>query len=273
MFTLSIVETRNLARLVSRKYGIDLSGMAMTSLRLKISQFCKEHRLHPPDKLVTCLLDDPAIFDLFLYRICAAYPDMFRDPDVWIFLRDQILPGMVGDSKKPGILIADGESGDEIYSMAILLKECRLDHQVRLTAAVENNLVLDRIIHGSIPKGRYKYGQDNYRLFHPGSSLDKYFAWHHDGYYPRSDLRETISLSVKKANRPEISRDTRLVLYRNRLLYLNTETSHRRLSHMIEQASIGTILILGIRESPDQLGLLDRVHTLSSDLNIFTKAG
>jgi chemotaxis protein methyltransferase CheR len=273
MFKVTIDETRNITRIVYQKFGVDLSGMAMTSLRLKISQFCNEYPFQLPENLISWLLDEPGLPDLFISRILHAYPDIFRDPDLWISLREQILPGMIKDSDHPGILIPDCVSGDEIYSMAILLKECKLDKQIRLSATCLNKHMKDQIREGFISKGRFKYCQDNYRIFHPDSSLDKYFELQNDSYYHRPDLFEEAEISVNPPEHPVITKDIKLILFRNRTLYLDLETSRKRIQDMVDQASNGTILILGIRESLQNLGLQDLVHVLSSDLSIYTKAG
>ncbi len=65
----------------------------------------------------------------------------------------------------------------------------------------------------------------------------------------------------------------KLILYRNRMIYSNPETSRRMISRMLDHAVEGCIFIIGIKESVKYLGFKDRVQVISSDLNIYSKAG
>lgn len=273
MFTVTIDETNSIIHIISQKYGIDLSGMAMASLRLKISQFCKDHHSHSPRSLITRLHDEPGFIESFMQGISASSPDMFRDPELWITLREQILPAMVPDSTTARILIPDSVSGEEIYSMAILLKESGLDRQIRLTATCINDSIRKLIENGPLSKGRYKNCQDNYLVFNPGSNLDKYFLQRDSKYYLKSGLCKPVDLMVQPEDHTGMKVHAKLILYRNRMIYLNPETSRRRISRMLDQAVEGCILIIGIKESVKYLGLKDRVRVISSDLNIYSKAG
>jgi chemotaxis protein methyltransferase CheR len=273
MFTVTIDETNRIIHIVLHKYGIDLSVMAMASLRLKVSHFCKDHHLRTPKSLINRLHDEPGFFKLFLPGILACSPDMFRDPELWITLRDNILPGLVRHAGTPGILIPDTVSGDEIYSMAILLKESGLDQQIRLTATCIDDSIREHIKNAYVSKGRYKNCQDNYMAFNPGSSLDRYFTRRDGRYYPKPGLWKTVEIMVKPAEQNVMTGHTKVILYRNRMIYLNLETSRRKIGRMFDQAVEGSVFILGIRESVENLGLLDRVHAISSDLSIYSKAG
>jgi chemotaxis protein methyltransferase CheR len=273
MFTATIDETNSIIHIVSQKYGINLSDMAMASLRLKISQFCKNYHFHTLESLMTRLQDDPGFIEPFMHGISASSPDMFRDPELWITLREQVLPGMVPDSATASILVPDSVSGEEIYSMAILLYESGLDQKIRLTATCINDSIMKQIENGTLSKGRYKNCQDNYLVYNPGSTLDKYYMQREGKYYRKPGLLKQVELMVQPEDHAGMTGHTKLILYRNRMIYFNLETSRRMIRKMFDQAADGTILIIGIKESVNNLGLKDRVRIISSDLNIFSKAG
>jgi len=273
MFTVTINETKNIIHIISQQYGIDLSGLAMASLRLKISQFCKDHHFLSPANLTTRLHEEPGFIESFLQSISASSPDMFRDPELWIKLRDQILPEMISELVTSRILIPDSVSGEEIYSMAILLKESGLDQQIKLTATCKSEGIRRQIENGPLSKGRYKNCQDNYLIFNPGSTLDKYFLQRDGKYYRKSGLLNPVDIMVQPEDQAGKAVHAKLILYRNRMIYLNPETSRRMISRMLDHAVEGCIFIIGIKESINYLGFKDRVHVISSDLNIYSKAG
>jgi len=273
MLAVTIDETKKIIHAISRQYGIDLSGLALASIRLRINRFCKDRHIISPQNLITRLHDEPDFMKLFIQGISASSPDMFRDPELWITLRDKILPGMLADSNNPRILIPDAVSGEEIYSMAILLKESGLDSHIRLTATCLNDSFMKQIEQGHLAKGRYKSCQDNYTVFNPDSSLDKYFLQHDGKYYRNSGSFKPLDIKVQPEDQVGLTEHANLILYRNRTIYLTPEKGRGVINRMLDQAVEGCILIIGIKESVKNLGLKDRVHVISSDLNIYSKAG
>ena len=273
MFTVTIDETNSIIHTVTKKFGVDLTGMSMASLRLRISQFCKDQHIQSPGNIVSRFSDDPGFIESFMLGISVGSPDMFRDPDMWIMLREQILPGMILDDKKPGIMIPGCVTGDELYSMAILLKESGLDEQINLTATCMHNSLKKQIDNGPLSKGRYKNCQDNYQAFNPGSPFEKYITFRAGKYFRKPGLLDKVTINVQGLDHLDSTRSTKLLLYRNRMIYYNQDASRRIINIILDQVPKGTILIIGIKESVNHLGLEDRIEFISSDLNIFSKTG
>ena len=273
MFEVTIDETNNILHKIAQHVGTDLSGLALTSLRLKISKFCKIHHITSPESLITRLHDEPGLMDLFLQGISSGSPDMFRDPELWTALRDKILPEMMAVASHPMILIPDALSGEEIYSMAILLKESGLDQRIRFTATCINDRLREQIEKGPLTKGRYKNCQENYLIFNPHSSLDKYFLQRDGRYHPDPGMLETIEIKEHAEAQAGLTEQANLILYRNRTIYFTPGKSREVISSMLDQSVEGCIFILGLKESANFLGLTGRVHVISADLNIYSKAG
>jgi chemotaxis protein methyltransferase CheR len=273
MLTVTINETNDIIHGLAQNYGIDLSGMAMASLRLKISRFCRDHGLLPPGSLITRLVDEPGLTEPFIFSISSASPEVFHDPELWIVLRDQVLPGMIQDSNMAGILIPEIASPEEICSISILLKESGLEKHFRITATYFNEYARDQILNKPLPKGRYRICQENYAFFNPGFSLDEYFRLKDGKYHCKPGLLNPMNLSLRKNHPFVLDEDYKLILYRNRLIYQNLEQSRSQIRRIFDPAAEGTIFVIGIKESIDNLGLQDRVHVISPDFNIYSKAG
>jgi chemotaxis protein methyltransferase CheR len=273
MFTVSIHETNRIIQILSEEYGIDLSAMAMASMRLKISQFCMEHHLHSVADIISCLGQEPGFIKLFLSGIYTSSPDIFRDPELWIMLREKILPDLARYDSRSGILFPDCVSGEEILSMVILLRESGMDKHFRLSTTSVHGNIVEQIRNRPLSKARYKLCQDNYSIFKPGSSLDRYFKLQEGKYYLKAGFPIPVETMKKEsAKHDAVASQTKLVLYRNRMIYFNLETCQRRFNGMLDQVDIGTIIIIGIKESFKQLGLQHRLHVIYPDLNIHAKA-
>jgi chemotaxis protein methyltransferase CheR len=247
--------------------------MAMASLRLKISRFCKDHHLPTTRSLITRLSEEPELADSFIYDISYASPEMFRDPELWIVLRDQVLPGLVRDSTHAGILIPECGSPEEIWSMSILLEESGLDRLFGITATCRNEYTMDQIKNRPLLRGRYRTCQENYEIFHPGFSLDRYFVQKDGKFYGKDKILNAVNLRLESGDQHLVYRRHKVLLYRNRMISQNLERGRRNMQRLFDQAAAGTVFVIGIKESIENLGLKDRVDVISPDLNIFAKAG
>jgi chemotaxis protein methyltransferase CheR len=272
MFKVNINETNIIIQIVLQKGGIDLSGMAMASMRLKISKFCTEHHFHTPDDLISCLQNEPGFINLFLSGIYSSSPGMFRDPELWIILRDEVLPELAQDDFLSSILVPDCVSSEEILSLAILLEESGMDQQFSLNATCVYDNIREQIKNKPLSISLYKNCQDNYIIFNPKSSLDRYFKLHKGAYRWKSELINPVEIMVQREPHDVVTSKTKLILYRNRLIYYNLETCHRRIERMLDPLADGTIIIIGIKESFKHMGLQHRLHPIYPDLNIYAKA-
>jgi chemotaxis protein methyltransferase CheR len=271
MFSVSVLEAKSVITAIYEQYGYDISGFAMSSLRLRIGRFLTEHSLLYPDVLISRIMDDPGFLDLFISEIVTGSPDLFRDPDLWIELRDNLLPGMLKEHKEFEILVPSSVTGDELYSMAILLRESGLNGKIRLHATCLNNAMIENIRRGILSQARHKTSQDNYRIFNPEGNLDEYI-FHYEGRIHRSaELLKNIRFQVKAPSALSPNNRTRLILFRNRMIYVNQATKTRILSSISERMSPGAYLILGIRESLKGTSLDSMLSPVSPDLNIYIK--
>jgi chemotaxis protein methyltransferase CheR len=273
MFAVTADETRRIVQIIVQRYGIDLSTLTMASMRLKISRFCRDHPLQTPADIRSRLQDKPGFINLFLAGILTNSPYLFRDPELWILLKNQILPELSRFPSQAGILIPDSVSGEEIDSMAILLHETGLKQQIRLTATCVHDSIRDGIVNGFLTQVHYKNGMDNYLVYNPGSTLETYYKNHRGRYYRKPGLMEPVQMLVQPDPDQAIDGMTKLVLYRNRMIYHTLERNRWIINRMLDRAADGTIFIIGIKESFGNLGLLDRLQVISRDLNIYAKKG
>ena len=271
MFNVSTAETRNIIRAIHDGYGFDFSGYTMSSLRLRISMILRDHNLLYPDLLISRLLEDPEFFDTFLLDISVGSPDLFRDPDLWIELRDTIIPELLHHHNQFEILIPSSVTGDELYSMAILVQESGWSDLITLTTTCLNDKIIKSIRTGMVDIGRQKSSQDNYRIFNPDGNPERYFHIQNGNVYRISEYLERVNFRVQKPTALQIDIQVKLILFRNRLLYVNQALKNRILRHIAGKMEKDAILILGIRESLKDSGIEKDLSPVSAELNILGK--
>jgi chemotaxis protein methyltransferase CheR len=271
MFTVSLPEANTLIRAIKKANGTDLSGLSMASFRFHLSQVLQSHKLENIESLTKRILTDPDYFDRFMIEITADSSDMFRDPDLWIHLRDDLLPIFFASWRYPEIVIPQCVNGDELYTMAIFLKETGLDYRVDLVATCLNETIKKQILKGELHTSKYKNSKDNFDVYNPDSSFDKYIETKQGNKYLKEELLEGLEIKVQDHTEPTCSEKTALVIYRNRMLLQNAEMQYRTLKQLLGDMKKGTCFIVGIGESIDGFGFGDLYTEVSEDLKIYIK--
>ncbi len=272
MFKVSIEETENVIRAIHERYGFDISAYAMSSLRLRMGRILRDYSLPHTDMLTSRILEDSGFFDRFVAEISVGSPDLFRDPDLWIELRDRIMPELLKENKDFEILVPSSVNGDELYSICILLAESGWSRQVRVTTTCLNSKIIENIREGLISHIRYKTSLDNYGIFNPANDPELYFRHINGKIYRSKEFIEQVSFQVKKPTALSISGRVKLILFRNRLLYMNQAMKNRILNSIAGKMKKGTYLVLGIRESLMGTDLEKVLYPVSRELNIRFKS-
>ena len=125
----------------------DYSDKSLKRRFIKILMDCRVSTF----ELIQQLRTQPKFVEDIVKKVTVNTTEMFRDPPIWLSLRSEVLPKL---SKKPAIKIwhAGCSSGQEVYSMMILLNELGLLDKTELYASDLNTDVID-----VAKKGLYKY--------------------------------------------------------------------------------------------------------------------
>jgi len=162
-------------------------------------------------------------------------------------------------------------TGDELYTLAIFLKEAGLDYKVDLVATCHDQRTKDQILNGELLNSRFKNSKDNFDVYNPDLSFEEYTETVQGKKYIKKELLEGIEVKIQGDDEPFCSEKTALVIYRNRMLYQNAEMQYRTLKKLLSDMEKGTCFILGMGESIDGFGLEQYYKDLSSDFKIYIK--
>ena len=142
--TLQQIEIQLLIEAVHLKYGYDFSGYTQDTLTRRIVQMLAKDDVGSISEMIKKVLYEPKYFEKFVYEMSITVTEMFRDPSVYRALREKVIP-MLKTYPFVNIWHAGCATGQEVYSMAILLKEENLYNNCRLYATDLSIAVLQRI--------------------------------------------------------------------------------------------------------------------------------
>src|SRR3954466_13234832 len=155
------LELRLLLEAVHQHYGYDFRGYARGSIKRRIWRRVLDENVHTISGLQERVLHDPACMERLLLDLSINVTSMFRDPTFYRSLREKVVP-LLRTYPFLRIWNAGCSTGEETYSLAIVLREEGLASRVRLYATDINDDVLDRAQTGAFPLERMRQYTQNY---------------------------------------------------------------------------------------------------------------
>ena len=147
---IEIADLRRLTSFVKEKFNYDFRDYAMSSFKRRIKRIIELYKFKSINSLIEKLERSPGFFDEFVSEITVNVTEMFRDPTFWIALRDHILPNIMLNHDKINIWHAGCSSGEEVYSLAILLQEMGVLEKARITATDIDTAIIERAKKGEV---------------------------------------------------------------------------------------------------------------------------
>src|SRR3954470_6265673 len=168
------IEIDLLLEAIYRRYGFDFRQYARASLRRRLHRRVALEGLQTLSGLQERLLHDPGCMERLLLDLSINVTAMFRDPTFFRTFRTKVVPLL---RTYPFIRIwsAGCSTGEETYSLAILLAEEDLYDRTRIYATDINEAVLDIARTGAFPLEKMREYRDNYRAAGGAAQLEDYY--------------------------------------------------------------------------------------------------
>ncbi|MBN2613965.1 MAG: hypothetical protein JXB00_20575 [Bacteroidales bacterium] len=249
MTELGVVDIREIYRTINDTYGYDFSQFAMTSFKQRLERLMIRNNISNTENLINKIKSGDEFFDLFLYEVSVPSTEMFRDPSLWRWLREEFFQEAVAKSlSKFRIWVPNCVSGGELYSLVIVLHEMDLLEKVEIIATTISNKSIEYIKEGRYDLKKLEVSIENYKRFHGHSDFSDYYKL--DRYYAFRDTSylDSVEFRKQKINFDNSPQNVRLILFRNNLIYFNPTLQEKVLQHMFDCLSANGYLITGIRE-------------------------
>ncbi len=231
-------------------HGYDFLEYSSASIKRRIT------RLYTLDNFVSfaefryAIKYDKQYFKRFLEEITVNVTEMFRDPSFYKALREDVLPGL-GTYPFIRVWIAGCSTGEEAYSIAILLKELNLLHKTLIYATDINPSVLEKAKKGMFSLSHLKQYSENYQQ--SGGKID--FSSYYTANYALAKFDGALSDRMIFSTHNLVSDHSfnafQLILCRNVLIYFEKELQHKVFNLFDNSIEKLGYLALGSKESLD----------------------
>lgn len=203
-------------------YGYDFTNYSKASVKRRINRLFTIDRFPSFAELRYRLRTDAAYLNRFVESISVNVTEMFRDPQFFLLLRNVVLPQL---ATYPHIRIwhAGCATGEEVYSMAILLKEMNLLHKSLLYATDINQEVLERARQGILPLSNMKLYSENYIQAGGTRAFSQYYSATYDRAKLNDDLKTRMVFAMHNLVSDGSFNEFQLILCRNVLIYFNKD--------------------------------------------------
>ncbi|QYO64813.1 CheR family methyltransferase [Leptolyngbya sp. 7M] len=242
------VEIQLLLEGVYRYYGFDFRDYAIASLRRRIWNAVRAEKLATISALQEKVLHDPECMERFLMGLSVNVTAMFRDPGFYVAFREKAVPLL---RTYPFIRIwhAGCSTGEEVYSMAILLAEEGLYDRCRIYATDMNEAVVRQAKAGIFPLDLMQEYTQLYLQAGGKSAFSNYYTAAYNNAIFRSSLKANIVFSHHNLVTDASFNEFNVILCRNVLIYFNQVLQEQVHKLLYESLRMFGVLGLGRQET------------------------
>lgn len=233
---------------LSERYGYDFSNYARASLKRRVSRLLVIDRFPSFAELLYKIKNDTTYLTHVVQELTVNVTEMFRDPALFKTIREQVLP-MLATHPLIRIWHAGCSTGEEVYSMAILLEEANLLHRSLLYATDLNPSVIENIKKGIFPMSQMKNYSENYILSGGKKDFSTYYTAKYDWAKFDEKLKSRMIVATHNLVSDRSFNEFQLIFCRNVLIYFDKTLQDNVLTLFDESLEKLGFLVLGSKEN------------------------
>lgn len=255
---------------IERRYGYDFRNYAPASRTRRLRHAMRSEGLASISALQERVLYDEAAMQRLLYHLSVHVTAMFRDPQFYLAFRRQVVP-LLRTYPFVRIWHAGCSSGEEVYSLAILLHEENLYERSRIYATDMSDELLHRARRGIVPLPALRRYTQNYQRAGGTRDFSSYYTADHENGILREYLRKNIIFAHHNLATDHSFNEFNVIMCRNVLIYFDRTLRER--VHELLYGSLARfgVLGLGMKESMRFTHLVDRYEELPGDVHLYRR--
>ena len=255
---------------VYRQYGFDFREYAPASLKRRVWRRVLAERAGTISGLLERVLHDPDVMERLLLDLSINVTSMFRDPTFYAAFREKVVP-FLRTYPFTRVWVAGCSTGEEVYSLAILLHEEGIHERARIYATDINEAVLDRAREGVFPLEKMQEYTENYIRAGGKQSFSEYYLAKYEGALFDRMLTENVVWAPHNLVQDRAFNTFNVILCRNVMIYFDRALQTR--VHQLFHDSLERfgILALGHKESIRFTGIEGAYEELDSQEKLYRK--
>ncbi|GKS86905.1 protein-glutamate O-methyltransferase CheR [Acidovorax sp. SUPP1855] len=242
------IEQHLLVEAIYRRYHYDFRGYAQASLKRRLQTALTRFHCRTVSQLQHLILHDPEVFPAMLEYLTVQVSEMFRDPTYFRALRETVVP-VLRTYPSLKIWVAGCSTGEEVYALAILLREEGLLERTLIYATDINANALQKAEAGIYAIERVPAFTENHARSGGRTSLSEHYTAAYGRVVLDKSLRKHIVFSDHSLATDSVFAEVQLVSCRNVLIYFDRDLQDRALGLFRDALCRKGFLGLGSKES------------------------
>jgi chemotaxis protein methyltransferase CheR len=242
------VEMQLLLEGIYQHYGYDFRGYAVASLKRRLWRRAYAEGLTTLSALQDRVLHDAACMERLLHDLSINVTSMFRDPSFYSAFREQVVP-LLRTYPFVRIWNAGCSTGEETYSLAILLMEAGLYDKTRIYATDINDAVIDRARRGHFPLERMQDYTANYLRAGGQEEFSRYYTAEGDAAAFSDEIRGRVVFANHNLVSDGPFNEFNVIVCRNVMIYFGKGLQDRVHDLFYDSLETFGVLALGHKES------------------------
>jgi chemotaxis protein methyltransferase CheR len=254
---------------IERRYGFDFRQYAAAPLRRRILESVRSENARTVSGLQERLLHDPSCFERLVTRLAVNVTSLFREPTFYRSFRDRVAPA-IRDHPKPRLWLMGCATGEELYSMAVMLREEGLE-RAQVYATDIHEAPLQQAASGSFPLQKLRSAESGYRAAGGRGSLSEYYAVDGGRGVFREELRRNVVFASHNFATDASFNQFEIILSRAVLPYLGPSLQSRVHRLFYDSLPRAGFLALGRGADLKPTPLEPRYETVDGDNGLYQK--
>ncbi|MCE0460627.1 MULTISPECIES: CheR family methyltransferase [Pseudomonas] len=264
------IELRLLIEAIYLKYSYDFRDYSGASIKRRVLHALSQFECRTISALQERVLHDPGMFMQLLQLLTIPVSEMFRDPSHFLAIREEIVP-LLKTYPSIKIWIAGCSTGEEVYSMAILLREEGLLDRTFIYATDINPRSLEKAKQGIFSLENVRAYTQNYQRAGGRRSFADYYTAAYDYAMFDKTLCQNVTFADHSLATDSVFSETQLISCRNVLIYFNKKLQDRAIGLFHESLSHRGFLVLGSKETLDFSSYGNQFEPLVKQERIYRK--
>ena len=268
--TISDEELKSLTDAIHQRHGIDFSCYEPKSLKRRVIRALHIFKLNAIHELWIKILKDHSFIFPFMDEISVGLTSMFRDPVLWKKMRYMLNEGFA-DKRSLSIWHAGCSSGEEVYTMGIVLRESSFTRPVTALATDISNQAMETAKKGEYHSMKMDEYDRNYLQFNPASLLKKYYTVSNGSAIMDTSLIRHVTFEHHNLITAPFTRKHDIIFCRNVMIYFDNKAKLKLFDKFYDSLNPGGLFIIGFYDAVLPLVDATKFKVLDMDAKIFQK--
>jgi chemotaxis protein methyltransferase CheR len=255
-----------------QRYGFDFRSYAKSSVRRRVRHLLAQTSFDHISDMISGILYDEAFAEKSIYDFSITVTEMFRDPGFYHTIREKITP-YLQTFPFIKIWVAGVSTGEEVYSLAVLLKEEELYDRATIYATDYNDKALQIAREGIYPLKAMQQYTANYHKAGGCCSFADYYHTQYEMAVINPALKTNITFANHNLVTDGVFGAMHMILCRNVLIYFNKVLQNKVLQQLAKSLVYGGFLCLGTKETLRFTDIVAEFKVVNDQFRIYQKSG